>query len=126
MLAEKDAHLYLWVTNNFLLDGLAVLKAWGFEYKTMVTWAKDRIGLGQYFRGQTEHCLFGVRGNIPYQLNEDKTRSQGMTLITAPRKEHSAKPDEMRRMIELVSPGPRIELFARAEYVGWDAWGNEV
>lgn len=124
-LAEDNAHCYLWVTNNFLIDGLAVLKGWGFEYKTMITWAKDRIGLGQYFRGQTEHCLFGVRGNLPYR-SQDGKRSQGTTLISAPRTEHSVKPEEMRQMIELVSQGPYLELFARKHVLGWDVWGDEV
>ena len=66
-LAEDNAHLYLWATNNFLPDALEVMKAWGFRYVTMITWMKDRIGLGQYFRGLTEHCLFGIRGKLPYK-----------------------------------------------------------
>ncbi len=143
-LAETDAHLYLWVTNNFLPDGLAVMKAWGFDYKTMITWGKNRIGLGQYFRGQTEHLLFGTRGSLPYKvvkgtvkkiptmfpgieeevLGEDK-RQQGTTLILAPRGEHSVKPEEFRQMIEQVSPGPYLELFARRNAPGWDIWGAE-
>jgi N6-adenosine-specific RNA methylase IME4 len=126
-LAAENAHLYMWVTNNFLRDGLKVMEAWNFEYKTMITWAKDRIGLGQYFRGQTEHVLFGVRGNLPYRTREsDGKRAQGTTLITAPRGEHSVKPEEMRQMIELVSPGPYVELFARRPAPGWSVWGNEV
>ena len=126
-LAENNAHLYLWVTNNFLEDGLEVIKAWGFEYKTMITWVKDRFGLGQYFRGQTEHCMFAVRGNLPYRTREsDGKRAQGVTFFNAPRQEHSRKPEEMRRMIELVSWPDYIELFARRQTRGWTAWGNEV
>jgi N6-adenosine-specific RNA methylase IME4 len=125
-LADENAHLYLWVTNNHLLDGLAVIKAWGFEYKTMITWAKDRFGLGQYFRGQTEHCLFAVRGNLPYRMTSEGKRAQGRTLITAPRKDHSQKPEEMRKMIELVSYPPYLELFARIHPTGWDVWGNQA
>jgi N6-adenosine-specific RNA methylase IME4 len=125
-LALPDAHLYLWVTNNFLPDGLQVMAAWEFRYVTCITWAKDKIGLGQYFRGQTEQCLFGVRGQPGYKLNEDGGRLQGRTLIAAPRGEHSAKPEEMRRMIERVSCGPYLELFAREQARGWDTWGNEV
>jgi len=125
-LAEADAHLYLWVTNTFLPAGLEVMKTWGFTYKTTITWAKDRFGLGQYFRGQTEHCLFGVRGKVPYRIKPDGKRAQGTTLITAPRVIHSAKPEGMRRYIELVSPGPYLELFAREKAEGWDVWGNEV
>jgi N6-adenosine-specific RNA methylase IME4 len=125
-LAEDNAHLYLWVTNGHLPDGLRVMDAWGFRYKTNIAWAKDRFGLGQYFRGQHELCLFGVRGNIPYRTRRDGKRAQGRTLITAPRGEHSEKPEELRNMIELVSPGPYLELFARQKYPGWDSWGDEV
>ena len=67
-LADENCHLYLWTTNNFLPDALEVMKAWGFDYKTVITWVKDRQGLGQYFRGLTEHCLFGVKGNLPYKI----------------------------------------------------------
>jgi N6-adenosine-specific RNA methylase IME4 len=123
--AAANAHLYLWATNNFLPDALAVMEAWGFAYKTTITWAKDRFGLGQYFRGQTEHCLFGVRGMLPYKVANGK-RAQGRTLFTARVTEHSAKPDEMRKMIEQVSYTPRLELFARKRSIGWDVWGNEV
>jgi N6-adenosine-specific RNA methylase IME4 len=123
---EDNSHCYLWVTNNYIADGLGVLAAWGFQYKTMITWAKDRFGLGQYFRGQTEQCLFGVRGNLPYKLRPDGSRAQGRTLINAPRREHSTKPEEMRQMIELVSYAPYLELFARREYPNWTTWGNEV
>lgn len=123
---RPDAHCYLWVTNNFLPDGLEVLEAWGFRYVTCVTWMKDRAGLGQYFRGLTEHCLFGVRGRIPYQLTEDGHRLQGVTgFFEAPRGEHSAKPAAMRRMVERVSPGPYLEMFARQPAPGWTVWGNE-
>jgi N6-adenosine-specific RNA methylase IME4 len=122
----SDAHLYLWVTNNFLPDGLQVMAAWGFDYKTCVTWMKDRAGLGQYFRGVTEHCLFGVRGRIPYALTEDGHRLQGITgFFEAPRGEHSEKPAKMREMVERVSPGPYLEMFARKPAPGWDVWGNE-
>lgn len=124
-IAEENAHLYLWTTNNYLEDAFSVMRAWGFKYKTTITWGKDRIGLGQYFRGQTEHCLFGVRGKLPYKI-EDGKRQQGTTLILAPRREHSQKPSEMRKMIEKVSYAPRIELFARETFPGWDCWGNEA
>lgn len=124
-LALPDSHLYLWVTNNFLPDGLKVMAAWGFRYVTMITWAKDKMGLGQYFRGMTEHCLFGVRGQPPYKVSDGR-RQQGVTLINAPRGEHSAKPVEMRQMIERVSYGPYLELFARESVPNWDAWGNQI
>ena len=120
-----NAHLYLWATNNHLQDAFTVMAAWGFVYKTMITWGKDRQGLGQYYRGQTEHCLFGVSGCLPYKVADGK-RQQGSTLILAPRREHSRKPDEMRVMIERVSYPPYIELFARQHADGWDVWGNEI
>ena len=128
-IAAQNAHLYLWVTNNHIPDGLKVMEAWGFEYKTMITWVKDRIGLGQYFRGQTEHCLFGVRGMLPYKIVDGK-RQQGTTVFHARRQEHSKKPNEMREMIEKVSGRDgfnKLELFARAgDLKDWDVWGNEV
>ena len=140
-LANDNCHLYLWVTNNFLQDGLKVMNEWGFIYKTIITWVKvdamellpdmpdlfklQRLGLGQYFRGITEQCIFGVRGTVPYKVVNGK-RQQGKTVILAPRREHSVKPDEMRHMIERVSFSPYIELFARKKYNGWDSWGKEV
>lgn len=124
-LAEDNCHLYLWTTNNYLPSALEVMKAWGFTYKTVITWGKDKIGLGQYFRGQTEHCIFGVRGNLPYKINDGK-RQQGATLILAPRTIHSKKPGEMRAMIEKVSYPPFVELFARNSAPGWDSFGNQI
>ena len=123
-IADENCHLYLWVTNNFLKDGLEVMEAWGFRYVTMITWMKDRISLGQYFRGLTEHCLFGVKGRLPYRYDQDGKRLQGKTGFVAPRREHSAKPKKMREMIELVSHEPRIELFSRSNAEGWDHLGN--
>lgn len=125
-IADENCHLYLWATNNHLIDAFKVMSAWGFRYVTMITWLKDKQGLGQYFRGKTEHCLFGIRGHLPYKVDEHGKRCQGVTGFFAPRKEHSEKPPEMRRMIEKVSYGPYIELFARKEFDGWDRWGNEV
>lgn len=124
-IAEDNCHLYLWTTNNYLPDALEVMAAWGFTYKTAITWAKDRIGLGQYFRGMTEHCLFGVKGNLPYKIIDGK-RQQGRTVIVAPKTKHSEKPEEMRKMIETVSYGPYIELFARKQTPGWAVWGNQI
>lgn len=126
-LADPDGcHLYLWTTNNYLRDALEVVKAWDFTYITLITWLKDRQGLGQYYRGITEHCIFATTAKrLPYKLLEGK-RAQGITGFYAPKKEHSAKPEEMRRMIETVSYAPRIELFARGKIDGWDVWGNEA
>lgn len=124
-ITETNCHLYLWVTNSFLKDGLSVMESWEFRYVTTITWMKDRMGLGQYYRGVTEHCLFGVKGNLPYKVIDGK-RQQGKTGFYAAKTVHSEKPQEMRDMIEKVSYGPKIELFARKEFNGWDCWGNEV
>lgn len=127
-LADPDGcHIYLWVTNNHLQDGLDCLKAWGFEHITTITWFKDRQGLGQYYRGITEHCLFGVTKNrLPYKISDDGKRCQGITGFYEPKTIHSRKPEAMRGMIETVSYEPRIELFAREEFSNWDRWGNEA
>lgn len=118
--AER-AHIYLWVTNNFLPDGLWVLSQLECRYVTMITWAKDRYGLGRYFRGQTEHLLFATYGGYLPPLA--RTCS---TLVTAPRTTHSTKPQAAYALIESASPGPRAELFARHPQPGWWAWGNEL
>lgn len=117
--------MYLWTTNNFLEDALKTIHAWGFEYVTAITWMKDRMGLGQYFRGLTEHCLFASTSNrLPYKVVSGQRR-QGVTGFCAPKSIHSRKPEEMRKMIERVSFAPRIELFAREKHEGWDCWGND-
>lgn len=127
-LADGDGcHLYMWVTNNFLEKGFSLLKAWGFRYVTIVTWQKDRQGLGQYFRGITEHCLFATTKKIlPYKIDVGGKRCQGATGFCEPKTKHSRKPIRMREMIEKVSYSPRIELFARQHADGWDCWGNEA
>ena len=129
-ISEENAHLYLWVTNNFLKDGLKVMEAWGFRYITIITWIKDKIGMGQYFRGQTEQCLFGVKGRLPYKLVDGK-RSYISTALHSPRGRHSEKPYKMYEIIERVSYPPYIELFARTKNElfkreDWDYWGNEA
>jgi len=142
----RDSHMYLWTTNNFFEQALLLMRVWGWRYITPVTWMKGKIighdrnaigayddfelklqiGLGQYFRGVTEHCLFGVRGRIPYQLLASGQRAQGLTGFIAERGRHSEKPETMRKMIEDVSPPPYLELFAREPHAGWAVWGNEV
>ena len=122
---EDNAHMYLWVTNNFLQDGFEVMRALGFRYVTMITWLKDKFGLGQYFRGCTEHCLFGVKGVLPYKVVDGK-RQQGVTGFLCPRSIHSQKPTIMYEMIERVSYEPRLEMFARSKREGWSVWGNEA
>jgi len=118
-----DAHVYLWVTNNFLPDGLWLMDRLGFAYKTNIVWVKQRIGLGQYFRGQHELCLFGVRGDAYAVRTDDKTIA---SVITADRGQHSKKPDAFMDMVEKRSKGPYLEIFARRERENWTAWGNEV
>lgn len=126
LIDPDGCHLYLWATNNHLKDAFAVMEAWGFQYVTTITWQKDRAGLGQYYRGMTEHCLFGTtKKRLPYKIVDGK-RQQGVTGFLEARREHSQKPERMRQMIETVSYGPMIELFAREQRSGWDAWGLEV
>jgi N6-adenosine-specific RNA methylase IME4 len=120
-----DAHLYLWVTNNFLPQGLQVMKSLGFRYVTNVAWMKNRQGLGQYFRGQHELCLFGVRIGGRGTLYRTDNRSIP-SVIQAPRGRHSAKPDLFYELVEARTEGPRLEMFARTAREGWDVWGNEV
>lgn len=123
---SNGCHLYMWVTNNFMLDAFSLLKDWGFEYITLITWNKDRMGLGQYFRGTTEHCIFAsTKKRLPYKVVDGK-RQQGKTGFYEEKTIHSRKPVKMRQMIECVSYEPRIELFARQHIDGWDCWGNEV
>lgn len=127
----EGCHLYLWVTNNFLEAGLRMVRAWGFEYITVITWQKDSQGLGQYYRGMTEHCIFAAtKKRLPYkyelQLDGRTKRAQGVTGFCEPKTVHSRKPARMREMIERVSYSPRLELFAREAFPGWDRWGNEA
>ena len=123
----EDAHLYLWVTNNFLREGFDVLDGWGFDYKTCLTWVKPQIGMGNYFRSVTEHVLFGTRGNLRTQARDIRN------IIEAKRQKHSAKPHNFYELVEKASPGPYLELFARPDdalFSGrkgdWNYWGNEV
>lgn len=127
-LDPSGSHLYLWVTNNFLPDGLEVMKALGFRYVTNLVWVKDRFGLGQYFRGQHELLLFGVMGKVPYKESDNPTRSRCVipSVIHAKRRKHSQKPDEQYPIIEATSYSPYLELFARQRREGWDAWGDEL
>lgn len=126
-LASKDGcHIYLWATNNHLEDALECLEAWGFEYITTITWMKDKMGLGQYYRGITEHCLFATtKRRLPYKIVNGK-RQQGLTGFYEERTIHSRKPEKIFEYIDKVSYGPRIEIFARTEREGFDCWGNEV
>ncbi|WP_205660949.1 MT-A70 family methyltransferase [Amycolatopsis vastitatis] len=122
-LAENNAHLWLWVTNATLRDGYDVAASWGFTVRSPLTWVKFRIGLGSYLRNTTEHLLFCTRGKAPVQF-----RSQP-TWFTAPVQDHSHKPEEQYALIERVSPGPYLELFARrrpSSNANWSVWGNQI
>lgn len=124
----KNAHLYLWVPNALLPEGIEVMEAWGFRYVTNLVWAKrrkdggpDGRGVGFYFRNVTELILFGVKGHM---RTLDPGRSQ-VNMIETRKREHSRKPDEQYDLIEACSPGPYLEMFARYPRAGWEVWGNE-
>lgn len=126
--ADEDAHLYLWVTNPRLFgerngetNPREIVEAWGFEYKTLLTWVKTGApGLGFYFRGNTEHVLFCTRGDvrIPPEARESN-------VLVAPRRGHSEKPEAFYDLVERVSPKPRLEMFARRARFNWDYYGDE-
>lgn len=123
--AADNCHLYLWTTNGFLREAFEVVDAWGFTYKTCLTWVKPQIGMGNYFRVSTEHVLFGVKGNLPVQ---DRTLSN---WFESPRGRHSAKPEMFYTLVQKASPGPYLEMFARVDgrlfrRDGWKFWGNEA
>jgi N6-adenosine-specific RNA methylase IME4 len=126
--AADAAHLYLWVPNALLVEGLSVVDAWGFRYVSNIVWAKrrkdggpDGRGVGFYFRNVTELILFGVRGSMRTLA---PARSM-VNMIESRKREHSRKPDEQYELIERCSPGPRLELFARYPRDGWQVWGQE-
>ena len=128
-LAATQSHLYLWVPNALVKEGLEVMERWGFTYKTHLIWYKvrkdggpDGRGVGFYFRNVTEMCLLGVRGNL---RTGPRGRSQ-VNIITSRKREHSRKPDEIYPIIESCSPGPYLELFARHQRSGWEQWGDEI
>lgn len=129
-IADDKSHLYLWVPNALLPDGLSVMQAWGFTYKTNIIWEKirqdgypDGRGVGFYFRNVTEILLFGIRGKNNRTLQPARTQ---VNLIRSKKREHSRKPDEFIALIEACSNGPFIELFARGDRTGWDMWGNQA
>lgn len=128
--AAATAHLYLWVPNALLPDGLRVMEAWGFQYKSNLVWRKirkdggsDGRGVGFYFRNVTELVLFGVRGKNARTLQAGRTQ---VNYLETRKREHSRKPDELYDIIEACSPGPRLELFARGRREGWAVWGNQA
>ncbi len=128
-IVNDTAHLYLWVPNALLADGLQVMEHWGFTYKTNLIWYKirkdggpDRRGVGFYFRNVTEMILFGVRGKSARTLQPGRSQEN---IISSQKREHSRKPDEQYQIIESCSPGPYIELFSRGSRKSWFVWGNQ-
>jgi len=128
--AAPVAHLYLWVPNALLPEGLQVMAAWGFNYKSNIVWHKirkdggsDGRGVGFYFRNVTELLLFGVRGKNARTLSPGRRQ---VNLLGTRKREHSRKPDEVFPIIEACSPGPRLELFARGQRKGWTVWGDQA
>jgi len=128
--AAPTAHLYLWVPNALLPEGLSVMSAWGFSYKSNIVWHKirkdggsDGRGVGFYFRNVTEIILFGVRGKNARTLAPGRRQ---VNYLSTRKREHSRKPDEQYAIIESCSPGPRLELFARGTRSGWATWGNQA
>lgn len=121
--ADKNSVLFLWATVPLLPEAFTVMKAWGFKYKTMITWRKmNSLGMGFWWRGQTEHLLFGVKGNVK------AFRIQEANVIQAKVERHSQKPQAFRELIERATTHmpDKLEMFSRARIPGWDHWGNEV
>lgn len=127
-ITDKDAHLYLWVTNKYLLEANKIINAWGFRYSTCLTWSKKILGggMGGAFRVSHETLLFCTKGNLKTKRNVVGTVFDVKRQYVNGYPCHSKKPDFFAELIESVSSGKRIELFARQERVGWDVWGNEV
>lgn len=129
-LTAEPAHLYLWVPNALLPEGLRVMEAWGFQYKSNLVWRKirkdggsDGRGVGFYFRNVTELILFGTRGKNARTLAPGRRQ---VNYLESRKREHSRKPDEQYEIIEACSPGPRLEMFSRGSRAGWDVWGNQA
>jgi N6-adenosine-specific RNA methylase IME4 len=129
-IAASTAHLYLWCPNALLPDGFAVMKAWGFTYKSNIVWHKvrkdggsDGRGVGFYFRNVTELLLFGVRGKNARTLAPGRRQ---VNLLATRKREHSRKPDEQYELIEACSSGPYLELFARGSRTKWTTWGDQA
>lgn len=129
-ISADPSHLYLWVPNALLPDGLRVMESWGFRYTSNIVWHKirkdggsDGRGVGFYFRNVTELLLFGVRGKNARTLSPGRSQ---VNMIQSRKREHSRKPDEQYSIIEGCSWGPRIELFSRGTRPGWTVWGNQA
>jgi N6-adenosine-specific RNA methylase IME4 len=120
-LADKQAHLYIWTINAYIEDTYEIARLWGFKPSTLLTWCKqpNGLGLGGTYSLTTEHVLFCRRGVLPAANRVPSTWWEW------PRRRHSEKPDAFQDMVERISPGPYVELFARRDRLGWDTWGNE-
>lgn len=118
--SAPDCVLWLWSTNAFMHDAFHVLEAWGFQPKTILTWVKDRMGTGDWLRGQTEHCIMAIKGKPVVNLTNQTTALHG------PLREHSRKPEEFYSLVEALCPGQKLEMFARSERRGWVVHGNEL
>jgi N6-adenosine-specific RNA methylase IME4 len=140
-IAAKDCQLWLWTTNTHLFEVPSVLKTWGFTYKVTATWVKNRMGLGYWLRGRTEHLVLAVRGNPRGRMrgphgatgfswdtlvDEREIEFDHTALVLGPVREHSKKPDASYEMIEAMSEESRLEMFARRARSGWTAWGDEA
>ena len=119
-LGAESSHLHLWTTNAFLFDAKRVIEAWGYAYKSCFVWVKPQMGMGNYWRVSHEFLLFAVRGKAKFGDHAIKSWGE------YPRGQHSEKPHQVRRLIEGVSPGPRLELFGRGAHPGWFVWGNQA
>lgn len=125
-IAAPQAHLYLWVTDGHWPFAFSVMRAWGFEYKQSLVWVKTtdggklQMGLGNYVRHAHELCLFGTRGKAKALVHDE------LSVFWGPRTAHSRKPDNVHRIAERMSPGPRLEMYARTQRPGWVSWGNEL
>lgn len=130
-LCDKDAVLWLWFTNNHMIEAANCISHWGFKLKTILTWEKvakngaTRLGTGHWLRNCTEHCILATRGNV-VSFSHSKRLTNQPTILKAERREHSRKPDEFYDLVEHLCTGSKLEMFARQKRIGWDAWGNEV
>ncbi|MEH1861982.1 MAG: MT-A70 family methyltransferase [Nostoc sp.] len=128
---KQGTVLWLWFTNNHLLEAAECIKHWGFELKTILTWEKvskkgtTRIGTGHWLRNSTEHCILAVRGHVT-SFSHSKKLTNEPTILKAPRREHSRKPEEFYELVNHLCNGTKLEMFARQKREGWDVWGNEI
>ncbi len=119
-LSAAESHIHLWTTSVFLPDAFGLLAGWGFSYKSYLVWDKPQFGLGNYWRGPCELLILGTKGNAAFLRHDVRG------ILREDRTKHSRKPDAFRQLIETVSPGPRLEMFARQTFDGWVSWGNEI